>query len=80
MHAGTLTHIIYPTSAAFTYTIDTLKYAGIHTEVLEDVMDKMSGCEGKHMVLAFDEIEDLVYNKHTGQIIGYVNLGNTEQQ
>ena len=82
MHADTLTHIIYPTSTAFTYTIYTLKHAGIHTEVLKDLMDKMSECEGKHMVLTFDEmkIKDLVYNKHTGQIIGYVNLGNTEQQ
>ena len=35
------------------------------------------------MVLVFDEMkikEDLVYNKHTSQIMGYVNLGNTEQQ
>ena len=43
----------------------------------------MQGSDGKYMVLAFDEIkikEDLIYNKHTGQIIGYVNLGDIEQQ
>ena len=43
----------------------------------------MQGNDGKHIVLAFDEMkikDDLVYNKHTSQIIGYVSLGSTEQQ
>ena len=38
---------------------------------------------GEYAVLVVDEMkikEDLVYNKHTGKLIGYVNLGNTEQQ
>ena len=35
------------------------------------------------MVLTLDEMkvrEDLVYNKHTSQIVGYVNLGSTKDQ
>ena len=36
-----------------------------------------------NVVLTLDEMkikEDLVYNKHTGQLIGYFNLGSIEQQ
>lgn len=36
-----------------------------------------------NVALAMDEMkvkEDLVYNKHTSQIVGFVNLGSTEQQ
>ena len=57
--------------------------SGIHTEVLENLADKTEDLKAKYVVLAFDEMkikQDLVYDKHKGHIIGYVNLGNTEQQ
>ena len=37
----------------------------------------------KFMIVAFDEVkirEDLVYDKHTGQVVGFVNLGNFNHQ
>ena len=37
----------------------------------------------KHVVVAFDEMrikEDLVYDKHTGKVIGFVNLGDVNNQ
>ena len=37
----------------------------------------------KYVVVVFDEVkikEDLVYDKHTSQIIGFVNLGNANDQ
>ena len=43
----------------------------------------MQGNDEKHIVLVFDEMKiknDLVYNKHTSRIIGYVSLGSMEQQ
>ena len=49
----------------------------------KDLADKMQGNDEKHIVLVFDEMKiknDLVYNKHTSQIIGYVSLGSMEQQ
>ena len=58
-------------------------YIGIHTEVLKHLAYKMQRNDGKHMVLAFDETkikDDLVYNKHTSQIIGYRSLDSIEQQ
>ena len=57
--------------------------AGIHTEVFEDLAARADGCKGKYVVLTMDAMkvkEDLVYNKHTSQIVGYVNLASTEQQ
>ena len=36
----------------------------------------------KYVVILMDEMkiqEDLVWDKHTGDLIGYVDLGNTEQ-
>ena len=56
---------------------------GIHNEVLEDLVTRPGDRDGKYVVLTMDEMkvkEDLVYNKHTCPIIGYVNLGSTEQQ
>ena len=58
------------------YTTTTI---GIYIKVLEDLADKMQGCDGSTV----DEMkikDDLVYNKHTGQINGNVNPGSTEQQ
>ena len=37
----------------------------------------------KHLLSAFDEIcikENLVHDKHNGQVIGYVNLGDVNNQ
>ena len=37
----------------------------------------------KHMVVVFDEMrikEDLVYEKHSGQVVGFVNLGVVNNQ
>lgn len=51
--------------------------------MLEDLADKVQESDAKYVVLTLDEMkikEDLVYNKHTANIIGYINLGNTEQQ
>ena len=56
---------------------------GIHVDKLEDLADKVQEGDAKYVVLALDEMkikEDLVYDKHSSNIIGYVNLGNTEQQ
>ena len=52
-------------------------------EVIEDLAQKAEECKSQYVVLVFDEMkvkEDLVYNKHTGQLVGYVNLGHVEQQ
>ena len=56
---------------------------GIHIEVLEFLNDRLNQAENTYAVLVMDEMnikEDLVYDKHTGNITGYVNLGTTEQQ
>ena len=57
--------------------------AGIHTKVFADLTTRVEDSEGKYVVLAMDKMkvkEYLVYNKHTSQIVGFVNLGSTEQQ
>jgi hypothetical protein len=56
---------------------------GVYTDILEDLEDKTKDCAGEHFVLVFDEMKiknELVYQKHSGQIIGYVNLGSVENQ
>lgn len=56
---------------------------GIHLEVLEDFASKIKEGDSRCVALVLDEMkikEDLVYNKHTSHIMGYVNLGSTEQQ
>ena len=58
-------------------------HIGVHIEVLEDLQEKVEHHQEDYCVLIMDEMkikEDLVYNKHTGQIVGYVNLGNVQQQ
>ena len=54
-------------------------------EVLEDLVDKIQAgsTTESYCVLVLDEMkikEYLVYNKHTGNLVGYVNLGNVENQ
>lgn len=37
----------------------------------------------KHVIIAFDEMhikEDLVFSKHSGEVVGFVNLGDFEKQ
>jgi hypothetical protein len=56
---------------------------GIHVEVLEDLADKANHLVNKYVVLTLDEMkikEDLVYNRQTNQVIGFVNLGDTLKQ
>ena len=51
--------------------------------MLEDLASKIQESDPKCVALVLDEMkikEDLVYDKHSANIIGYVNLGNTEQQ
>lgn len=52
--------------------------------MFKDLATRVEDSEGKYVVLDMDEMkvkEDLVYNKHTSQIVGFfVNLGSTEQQ
>ena len=55
---------------------------GVYTEVQEDLSEKVDRTK-PDVVLTMDEMkikEDLVYNKHTGELVGYVNLGDIEQQ
>ena len=51
--------------------------------MLEDLQDKADSLESKYVVLTLDEMkikEDLVYNKQTNQVIGFVSLGATVKQ
>lgn len=57
--------------------------AGFQHEVNKQLMKeaKLDECDGpqRHVVLVFDEMkinEDLVYNKNSGEVIGFVNMGN----
>ena len=60
---------------------------GIQAEVNEQLMKEakvatMQGYE-KFVAVAFDEVkirEDLVYDRHTGQVVGFVNLGDFNSQ
>ena len=50
------------------------------TKELKEVTKQLSGHQ-RNVVLSFDEIkvqEDLVFDKHTGELIGFVNLGDPE--
>ena len=52
-------------------------------EEIEYLVQKAEEWKSQYIVLVFDEMkvkEDLVYSKHTGQLVGYVNLGHVEQQ
>ena len=57
--------------------------AGFNSEVVEELIKtstKLSGIQ-RYVVLSFDEIkiqENLVYDKHSGELIGFVDLGDTE--
>ena len=65
------------------YFISPRAYIGIHTDALEDLASKIDKDDSRCVALLLDEMkikEDLVFNKHSGHIMGYVNLGNVEQQ
>ena len=53
---------------------------GFKKETFEDLRHQASKLQGtgKYVVLAFDEVsikDDLVFDKHNGELIGFVNLG-----
>lgn len=53
---------------------------GFKKETFEDLKHQASKLQGigKYVVLAFDEVsikDDLVFDKHTGELVGFVNLG-----
>ena len=53
---------------------------GLKKETFEDLKHQASKLQGigKYVVLAFDEVsikDDLIFDKHTGELIGFVNLG-----
>ena len=61
--------------------------AGFQHEVNKQLMKeaKLDECDDlqRHVVLVFDEMkikEDLVYNKNSGEVIGFVNMGNVSDQ
>ena len=50
-------------------------------EVFEDLLEKtpLSSSPEKHVALCFDEMkvqEDLIWGKHTKELIGFVHLGD----
>lgn len=60
---------------------------GFQREVNQELMKEAKISEldeiQKHVAVVFDEMrikEDLVYNKHTGEVIGFVNLGDINNQ
>ena len=60
---------------------------GFQKEIIQQLMKEARINEldeiQKHVVVAFDEMpikEDLVYDKHTGKVIGFVNLGDVNNQ
>ena len=57
--------------------------AGFNPEVIQELIKVATPLEGhqRYVVLSFDEMkikENLVYDKYTGQLIGYVDLGDPE--
>ena len=56
---------------------------GLNPKVLEDLVKKTSTFSHieRYIIILFDEMkiqEDLVWDKHTGELIGFVDLGDTE--
>lgn len=69
----------------YTHWIDSS--TGFHADVDKQLMDeaKVKTCPDfqKYVCLLLDEVrikEDLVYDKHTSQIIGFINLGDVNNQ
>ena len=57
--------------------------AGFNDEVVTELINTASSLKGiqRYVVLSFDEIklqERLVYDKHSGELIGFVDLGDAE--
>jgi len=57
--------------------------AGFNNEVINEVIKSAENLKGyqRYIVLSFDEIKvqsDLVFDKYTEKLIGYVDLGNPE--
>ena len=57
--------------------------AGFNPEVIQELVKVATPLKGhqRYVVLSFDEMkikENLVYDKYTGQLIGYVDLGDPE--
>ena len=56
---------------------------GFNPEIIQDLINTTSKLEGyqRNVVISFDEIkiqENLVFNKHSGELIGYVDLGDPD--
>ena len=56
---------------------------GFNKDVVNEIFKSVNNFsqEEKHVIFSLDENriqEDLVWHKHTGDLIGYVDLGNTE--
>ena len=65
----------------FDYTNITRKGTGFQADIVEMLINEMNGLESHKRVVGIlqDEVKikrDLVYNRHTGQLIGFVDLGN----
>ena len=61
--------------------------AGFQKEVNEQLMKEARISElndvQRHVIISFDEMrikEELVYNKHTSEVIGFINLGDVNNQ
>ena len=58
-------------------------HAGFNYEIINELLKTATALKGyqRYIVLSFDELkihENLVYDKHSGELIGYVDLGDPE--
>ena len=58
-------------------------HAGFNYEIISELLKTATALKGnqRYIVLSFDELkiqENLVYDKHSGELIGYVDLGDPE--
>lgn len=67
------------------YTHWTTPHAGVQKEYIEEFVQLMdaTSCVQKHCCLSMDEMKirsSLVFNKHTGKLVGFVDLGSVNRE